>query len=216
MTPSPSSSPFRTSPQENRQNNEPVFLQPAIRAQDNLIFAIKNIPEDEFDRYIDQALQDGASLNSVDDDGLYPLELAVIEQRPRILQSLLTRDALLPVVATDGFDLVMLAANQGHAAILTVLIDTGSMMSDAQDSQGLTALHYAVMGGHLQAAMALLDREADINRVSTHAVDNDTCELNGMNPSLAGSGSTPLMLAVSKGDLILADLLLSRQADPTA
>lgn len=216
MTPSPSSSPLRTPPQENRQDNEPVFFQPAIRAQENLIFAIKNIPEDEFDRYLDQALQDGASLNRVDDDGLYPLELAVIEQRPRIVQSLLTRDVLLPVVATDGFDLVMLAANQGHAAMLTVLIDIGCMMSDAQDSQGLTALHYAVMGGHLQAAIALLDREADINCVSTHAVDSDTCELNGMNPSLAGSGSTPLMLAVSKGDLILADLLLSRQADPTA
>ena len=113
MTPSPSSSPFRTPPQVNSQCNEPVFIQPAIRAQENLIFAIKNMSEDEFDRYLDQALQDGASLNSVDDDGLYPLELAVIEQRPRIVQSLLTRDALLPVVADDGFDLVMLAANQG-------------------------------------------------------------------------------------------------------
>lgn len=216
MTPSPSSPPFRTPPQVNHQGNEPVFFQPVTHAQENLIFAIKNSPENEFDRYLDQALQDGASLNSVDDDGLYPLELAVIEQRPRIVQSLLTRDALLPVVADDGFDLVMLAANQGHAAMLTVLIDTGSMMSDAQDKQGLTALHYAAMGGHLQAAMTLLDREADINRVSTHAVDSETCELNGLNPSLAGSGSTPLMLAVSKGDLILADLLLSRQADPTA
>jgi len=216
MTPSPSSSPLRTPPQENRQGNEPVFFQPAIRAQENLILAIKNIHEDEFDRYLDQALQDGASLNSVDEDGLYPLELAVMEKRPRIAQSLLERGALLPVVADDGFDLVMLAASNGHSAMLSVLIDTGSMMSDAQDNQGLTPLHYAVMGGHLQAAMTLLDREAEIDSITTDAIDNDTCELYAINPSLAGSGSTPIMLAVCTGNRVMVDLLLSRQADPNA
>jgi ankyrin repeat protein len=216
MTPSPASSPYRTPPQVNRQDNEPIFFQPVIRAQENLIFAIKNSPEDEFDRYLDQALRDGASLDRVEENGFYPLEIAVLEQRAGIARSLLARGAPLPMVAEDGFDLVMLAANNGHSAMLSVLIDLGSMMSDAKDSRGLTALHYAVMGGHLQAAMTLLDREADINRVTTHAIDSDTCERNGLNPSLARSGSTPLMLAASKKDLALADLLLSWQADPSA
>ena len=216
MTPTPPSSPFHTPPQPNPRLAQAAFFQPVIRAQENLIFAIKNIPDDEFDRYLDQALRDGASLHSVDEEGLYPLELAVIAQRPRVVQSLLARNAPLPVVADDGFDMVMLSASWGHSALLSMLIDAGSMVSDAQDNQGLTPLHYAVIGGHLQAAIALLDRDADIDISTTDAIDRDTCEQHHLPPALAGSGSTPLMLAVSKGDLAMADLLLSRQADPTA
>ncbi len=213
MTPSPSSSPSRMSPQANHQVTGQAFFQPVIRAQENLIFAIKNIHEDEFDRYFDQALLDGASLNSVDEHGFYPLELAVIERRPRIVESLLARGAPLPVVAEDGFDLVMLAASNGHSTMLAVLIDSGSMMSDAQDSQGLTPLHYAVMHGHLQAAITLIDREADIDKFTTDVLDAQICSDTGIPPSLAGSGCTPLMLAVSTGNLAMVDLLLSHYAD---
>ena len=216
MTPAPPYSPSRTPPPVNTQFTEQVVFQPVQRAQENLIFAIKNVHEDEFDRHLDQALLDGALLGSVDEDGLYPLELAVIAKRPRIVRSLLMRGAPLPVVANDGFDLVMLAARNGHSALVSVLIDFGSMLSDAQDSQGLTPLHHAVLGGHLQAAMTLLDREADIDIPTTDTIDSDICEQLRLPPSLVGSGSTPLMLAVSKGDLVLADLLLSWQADMAA
>ena len=216
MTPSPSFSSRSPFPIDNDQDVRYAFSQPVVRAQENLIFAIKNIRDDEFDRYLDQALRDGASLDSADDNGLNPLELAVILQRPRVVQSLLARDAALPIVADDGFDLVMLAATYGHADMLSVLIEVGCMLSHARDIHGLTALHYAVLGDHVQAAITLLDRDADINGLTTDVVDSSVCAKSHLPPLLAGSGSTPLMFAVGKGHLALADLLLSRQADPMA
>jgi ankyrin repeat protein len=186
------------------------------RTQEDLIDAIKNFHEIEFDQALDQLLEDGASLEKIDDEGLTPLEIAVMAGRPRIVQSLLDRNAPLPIVNEDGFDLLMLSASCGNTAMMTMLIDQGSMLPNSQDAKGLTPLHYAVMGGHLQAAVALLDRDTDINQCTTESIDIQICERLGIWPSLVQSGITPLMLAIAKGHLALADLLLSRHADATA
>ena len=216
MTPSPSLSPPHKTPLTQGQIATQHTLQGRSSAQDDLIYAIKNIHEVEFDQQLDQLLEDGAALDKLDDEGLTPLEIAVMAGRPRIVQALLDRNAPLPIVNEDGFDLLMLSASCGNTAMMTVLIDKGNMECNAQDAKGLTSLHYAVMGGHLQAAVALLDRATDINQCTTEAIDRQICERLGISPSLAQSGSTPLMLAISKGHLALADLLLSRHADATA
>lgn len=215
-SPSPSPSPPHTPLHARRPQIEQVFYQARPNAQEYLIYAIKNFHDIEFDQALDQLLEDGASLEQLDNDGLTPLEIAVIEGRPRIVQALLDRNALLPIVDEDGFDLLMLSASCGNTATMLVLIDQGEMQCNVQDARGLTSLHYAVIGGHLPAAVTLLDRGADINRCTTAAVDRETCEHMGISPALAQSGSTPLMLAVSKGHLALVDLLLSRGANSLA
>ena len=212
MTPSSPSPTNRTATPGNQQAN----VKNISLAQEDLIYFIKNIHEEEFHLYLDKVLEEGVPLDFVDDNGLSPLEIAVMEHRPRIAQDLLNKNALLPFVKEDGFDLVMLSASCGDTAMLSVLIDKGSMLSDAQDNKGLTPLHYAVMGGHLQAAIALIDREADIDIRTTEVLDTHICQKFGLPQSLAEKGTTPLMLAVSTGNLALADLLLSRYADVTA
>ena len=61
---------------------------------------------------------------------------------------------------------------------------------------GFTALHYAMRDGYADAAMALLDAGADVNRRS------------------AGDHSTPLVVATLNGQYDLAMTLLKRGADP--
>ena len=75
-----------------------------------MIQAIKNQNEDDFNDIIDIIFSEGASINAPDKDGFIPLEIAVIENKPRIVQSLLSRGSMLPLVHTNGFDLVMLTA----------------------------------------------------------------------------------------------------------
>ena len=61
---------------------------------------------------------------------------------------------------------------------------------------GFTALIHATREGHVEAAMALLDAGADIDRISE------------------GDHSSPLLIAVINGHFDLAMLLLDRGADP--
>jgi ankyrin repeat protein len=65
-----------------------------------------------------------------------------------------------------------------------------------QTKGGLTALLHASRQGHLDAARALLDGRADVNRTG------------------AGDGTSPLLMAVINGQFDMAMLLLDRGADP--
>jgi ankyrin repeat protein len=63
---------------------------------------------------------------------------------------------------------------------------------------GMTALLHAARQGHIEAAVALLDGDADINQPS------------------AGDGTTPLLMAAINAQFDLAMLLIIRGADPNA
>ena len=181
-------------------------------AQESLISAIKTQDETHFDAVLDIALSEGASLDTLDGCGLIPLEIAVLHNKPRIVQSLLSRGSSLPLVHSNGFDLAMLAASKGHTATLMVLLDVGAMVPDAQDDCGATALHYAVINDHLQAAVALLDREADSDLVMTSDIDPAIRREVGIPDSVGKAGTTALMLAVAMGNRPMTELLLSRGA----
>jgi len=214
MNPSPHAASSRTSnfPEYQARAQDPLHT--INVAQKNLIYAIKNEGEENFDVILDSALSAGASLNTVDEDGLSPLEIAVKEKKPRIAQSLLSRGSSLPFVHSNGFDLVMLAASQGETAMLLVLLDKGEMLPDAQDACGATALHYAVIGGHLQSAIVLLDREADIDIYMKGDIDPNLRKELNMPDNIGEVGTTALMLAVSLRDCVLTDFLLTRGASP--
>ncbi|MEO0314252.1 MAG: hypothetical protein RI928_708 [Pseudomonadota bacterium] len=183
-------------------------------AQENLIHAIQSQDDTNFDAILDKALSEGASLDSVDENGYIPLELAAIGNKPRIVQSLLSRGSSMPVVPPNGFDLAMLAASQGHTALLLILLDVGDMLPNCQDNWGATPLHYAVIGGHLQSAEVLLDRGADTEIYTTCVVDPALRRRSCIPDIVSNAGTTPLMLAVALKNYALTDFLLSRGASP--
>ena len=181
-------------------------------AQENLIHAIQSQDDISFDAHLDKALSEGASLDAVDEAGFTPLEIAAISNKPRIVQSLLSRGSFLPLVQSNGFDLAMLAASQGHTALLLVLLDVGDMLPNGQDAWGATPLHFAVIGGHLQSVAALLDRGADTEIYTTRAIDPALRAHSSIPDIVGNAGTTPLMLAVALRNYAITDLLLSRGA----
>lgn len=86
------------------------------------------------------------------------------------------------------------AAAWGFETVVGVLLSQGSDIS-SEDSNGWTALHWAVCRGHEAVSMLLIDREADINKIS-----------------YADPGSTPLHLAVEGGNEAVTRLLLKAGA----
>ncbi|MBI3902844.1 MAG: ankyrin repeat domain-containing protein [Nitrosomonadales bacterium] len=89
---------------------------------------------------------------------------------------------------------LMIAAINGQRGMVHCLIEDGAGIN-LRDAGRYTALHWAAFYGHTQLLDELLDFGAEIN-----AVQN--------------SGDTPLSLAVTKGRIAVARLLLVRQADP--
>ena len=91
-----------------------------------------------------------------------------------------------------GRTALILAASEGHLAIIDILVEKGADLVCA-DKDGLSALSWACLKGHFNAALALINNGADVNHT-----DN--------------SGRTPLDLATFYGDLKLVQHLLERGA----
>uniref|UniRef100_A0A8C6A0Z1 Uncharacterized protein n=1 Tax=Marmota marmota marmota TaxID=9994 RepID=A0A8C6A0Z1_MARMA len=89
----------------------------------------------------------------------------------------------------------MEAAAGGHLSAVQLLVAWGTEVH-AQDSLGLTPLHYAALGGHMEVASHLLDRGAQVN-------------------AAGWLHKTPLHLAAEYGHSPTMELLLSRGASPT-
>ena len=182
---------------------------PALsRADRNLFEAVRCANEADFTELMWMAIEEGANINAIDEEGRSLLEMAVTRDSPRIVQALLARNAPLPRVLPNGVDLLMRAAENGNAAMVTVLVDIGCMSVDETDASGQSALHYAVKSGSFSTVQALLSRGTDCDEAAAAMSAAELITLFGTRHQLADIGITPLMIAVAKSDLPLTTLLL--------
>lgn len=89
------------------------------------------------------------------------------EQRGRLLHnSLLITNLSLTInfIFRDGLTALHCAASRGHTRCIEILIKLCGAQTDLIDSNGCTALFYAVTLGHADATVKLLDLGADPNR----------------------------------------------------
>lgn len=100
------------------------------------------------------------SLNDADDPE-QTLFYAVQLGHAAAVRKLTTRYRTLFNSAAIGHALSM-AARQGHAALVTILLDAGAD-PDAADAEGWTPLRAAAWGGHAAAVNVLLQRGAQVD-----------------------------------------------------
>ncbi len=174
-----------------------------------LIHAINYADEDKFPEHLDCALEAGVSIELCDIDGKNLLEIAVERNSAAMVKILLLRGAPLPMVGQSQFDLLMQASYAGNLDIVTALLEGGGMVADASDATGQTALHYAVRSGCSDIIELLIENGADAGALAFHIPDADLTQLFGLNHGLAGTGISPLSIAVAQDDLRNVKLLLS-------
>ncbi|NWU19333.1 ANKK1 protein, partial [Dyaphorophyia castanea] len=129
----------------------------------------------------------------VQEHGLSPLHLSVLQGNAGRLRSLLSCRAGVNSAATCGLTPLLLAVQRRLPEICSVLIEHGADVN-AADEDGWSPLHFAAQHGDDRTVRLLLDHQARVD-----AQERD--------------GWTPLHLAAQNNFENVARVLLSRQAD---
>jgi len=141
---------------------------------------------------VTRLLNRGFDPNSVDENGVPALLLAVQTPALRVIDALLEHPRLKVEVRTPHDESVlMLAALRGYHDVCVKLVARDADIN----KPGWTPLHYAATGGHTKIVQMLLDVHAYIDAPSPN-------------------GSTPLMMAAQYGNTDTVSLLLKAGADP--
>ncbi|MCM0044715.1 MAG: ankyrin repeat domain-containing protein [Burkholderiaceae bacterium] len=186
------------------------------RANLLLLRAIEYGNERESPQKIDEALQMGASIQG---DGRYeyhPLVIAVRNNRPWAISTLMMRGADIPLTPDDGVDLLMEACRNGHVEMAKALVHVAQFSVGYADNHGKTALHYAVIAGEVEIVNMLINAGADVEASITGL---EAHELNILFPYAnlyLGDELTPLMIAAGTGLDAVVDALLEAGANPAA
>ena len=126
-------------------------------------------------------------LDAVNETGQSSFLLAKYYRQSAVAEYLLSRGPKLSL-----FD----ACVAGRSDLVLPEIDNDLTLLESHSSDGWTPLHLAAFFGHEDLAVALLDRGAVVNALSTNALTN-----------------TPLHAAVAGGHPQLVDILLKHGAD---
>ncbi|KEZ43487.1 hypothetical protein SAPIO_CDS4689 [Scedosporium apiospermum] len=97
----------------------------------------------------------------------------------------------------SGWTPLALAAKQGHAQVVKVLLDHASVDPDSQDEYGRTPLSYAAAGGHEEVVLLLI---GTMSRPLSRRIDLDKRD---------NMGRTPLFFAVVNRRQAVAMLLMA-------
>ncbi len=106
---------------------------------------------------------------------------------------------------------LMWAAAERHPEVVRVLTEAGAELR-ARSRHGFTALHFAAREGDLESTRLLLAAGIDVN-IRSEA----DASLKGRGPAfdaMRSDGSTPLLVAIVRGNIPLARFLLEQRADP--
>ncbi|XP_041077665.1 nuclear factor NF-kappa-B p105 subunit-like [Polyodon spathula] len=160
-----------------------------------------------------------------------PLHLAVITQQADAVEALLKANADLSLTDRHGNTALHLAAKQGDSEILSLLLQhqEAAKLINLPNSEGLSALHLAVLANSLPSLRELISYGVDVEeceqssgRTALHlAVEQENISLAG-SLLLEGSahvdsstydGSTPLHIAAGRGSVKMTALLMAAGAN---
>jgi ankyrin repeat protein len=173
------------------------------------------------------ALENGAQVNAVCDDGATALYIAAQKGHLNVARLLLENGAQVNTVRNSGATALYVAAHIGHLDVVRLLLEHGAQVNAARDT-GSTALYIAAQNGYLDVARLLLEYGAQVNAARNDGATAlfiaaqqgylDVARLlleygAKINTSLP-SGATALYIAAKEGHLEVVKFLLSLDADP--
>jgi ankyrin repeat protein len=167
--------------------------------------------------------------------GFNALQIAVGRGKLDIVECLISKGLDPKVKTNDGKTLLHLAATSGNLDTVKCIYEQTEDVK-ALTELGGTPLHYATVGGHLDITEYLLEKNAeDINAKNKHSqtplhfavISGSLRSIGGKIPSLVKClidkgadieaeeirGTTPLFIAVEKGDLETLKCLIELKAD---
>ncbi|GAB4815982.1 hypothetical protein N2152v2_003028 [Parachlorella kessleri] len=126
---------------------------------------------------VEALLNQGAKPRGVNKHGLTPLGAALVKGQVDVAKHLLSWGtagaagasgrATLAAERPGGFSLLHLAAGNGQAAAVELLLEHGADVNDAENPEGATPLHSAVLGGDAVSVGLLLEAGADASAADT-------------------------------------------------
>jgi ankyrin repeat protein len=105
---------------------------------------------------LDEALREQPwAINTVDESGFSPLQLAILEGQVPVMEVLISAGANVEQQMYDGISVLRLAALSGNPEAVTVLLKA-KCSANVADREGGTALYSAVAGGNEEVIRLLL------------------------------------------------------------
>src|ERR1700684_4499738 len=117
---------------------------------------------------VEQALANGASVDSRASDQATPLIAAALANQTAIVEALLSKGANVMARNSGGFTPLHAAANAGSVPIAKLMLDKGAVLDDAENKAGVTRLRLWGEGKHLELPEFLLAKGADVNHPEIH------------------------------------------------
>jgi ankyrin repeat protein len=117
---------------------------------------------------VEQALTDGADVDSRARDQATLLIVAALEDQPAIVELLLSRGADVMARNSGGFTPLHAAAFSGSLPIAKLLLERGAVLEDSANKSGVTPLVIAGEENHVELAEFLIAQGADVNRAEGH------------------------------------------------
>ena len=159
-----------------------------------------------------------ADVNAVNRLGASPLYLAAKSGNANLIELLLEANANPNVAMPMGETPIMTAARSGTVQGVQLLVEAGADVNVAEQSREQTALMWATAQGHVEVAHLLIDAGADLearsklrSRLMFADASNGGQFDQGIMEQLGGY--TALLFAARSGDIEMARLFLSHEAD---
>lgn len=117
---------------------------------------------------LEQALANGAQVDSRASDQATPLIAAALGGQTAIVEVLLSNGADVMARNSGGFTPLHAAANAGSAPIAKLLLEKGAALDDADNKAGVTPLMVAGERNHVELAEFLLAQGANVGHPEIH------------------------------------------------
>lgn len=110
-------------------------------------------------------IQNGVSIDVIDEKGQTPLHVSVLTSRVTVLKLLLRHGADVSIQDNLGQTPLHLACRSGNFSLVQELLEGNNASADIKDLSGSTPLHLAIELGFESAVQKLLEHGADVHAI---------------------------------------------------